>query len=350
MKNLFVGELRKNVKKSALIGVCVALVVVLVLAAVIYNLLHNTLKEIINDALQESGQTSAMFPENDGYEIGKDQLDREIEKYEQYVSELQEKYKDNKKLYGELFEAKNTLNALKYAEKNGYYDKEVRILGYNYSVSAMNAEGLVSVYSSIAGVILLIYGIVLASGIYSKEYRFGTIKLVMSKPIKKNALTTAKLLTVYATIGVLYLVSVLIAYVYGAVAFGTDATAKVIYGFNATSAGISTAGAFAFADIFMTLVQMLVMSTIAFALGTLSRKYAIGLLALVLVFLNIGGLLNYIGVTAFLLSNSFDLLCFFGMGTVVRNGNFFLSVGIIVFWTAAALASTYVVTKKRDAF
>lgn len=350
MKNLFVGELRKNVKKSAIIGVSVALVVLLVAAAGIYNLMHNTLKEIINSALQESGQESAMLPEDEGYAIGKEQLDREIEEYEQYVSELQAAYKKDKKMYGELFRAKNTLNVLKYAQKNGYYDKDVRILGYNYDVSSLNAEGLVSVYSSMAGIVILIYGIVLAAGIFANEYKSGTIKMVMTRPIRKNALTTAKLLTVYATTTVLYLTSVLIAYVYGAIAFGTEATEPVLYGFNAMSAGKSTAGAFAFADVFMTLVQIWVVTTVSFALGTITRKYAIGLLSLLIVFLNIGGLLNTIGVTAFLLSNSFDLLCFFGMGSIVRNGNFFLSLGIMIFWTAAALVGTYVVTKKRDVF
>lgn len=350
MKRLFAGELKKNVKKSAIIGASVALLVLLVLSAVIYNFAHGKLKDIINDALVENGEERILFPEDEGYTITQEKLDGEIARYEQYVEELQELYKKNKKVYGELFSAKNVLHALQYAKAHGYYDREVRILGYNYNVSALNAEGLVSVYSSLAAVVLLIYGIVLAAGSYANEYRSGTLKLVMTRPIKKNSILTAKLLVTYATIGVLYLASTLIAYVYGAIAFGTQATVKVIYGFNATSAGITTAGALAFADVFMTLVQMMVISTLAFALGFLTRKYALGLLPLVIVFLNVGALLSNYGVTAFLLSNAFDLLCFFGMGSVVRLGNFYLSVSIIVFWTAAALVSTYVVSKKRDVF
>ena len=347
MKELFFGEIKKNVKRSALIGVGVALLVLLVLTAIMYNFLQKTIKEIISDAMNEE---QIQGWEDRGYYLSEEDLDQLIATAEATVSETEQEYKNDKTLYGKLFTWKNTLRVLKYAKANGYYNKDVRILGVNYGVSELSAEGFLQVYSSLAGVVLLIYGVVLASGIFANEYKTGTIKLVLSRPIKKNSLTTAKLLTVYATLTAFYLVAMLIAFVYGAIAFGSNGAKTVLYAFNNMTAGKSTLGAFAFADVFMTLVQILVTATISFALGTLTKKYAVGLLALIIVFLNLGGLLSDLGVTAFLLSNAFDVMCFFGQGTVVRNGNFFLSMAVIVFWTAAAITSTYLVVKKRDVF
>ena len=39
---------------------------------------------------------------------------------------------------------------------------------------------------------------------------------------------------------------------------------------------------------------------------------------------------------------------YFGVGEVVRNGNFFVSLAVVVFYLVASLVAVFLVTEKRD--
>ena len=359
MKNLFVWEIKKNVKRNAIIGISVAAVVLLILFAVVYNLLADLVKDIMSGEITTEGLEEELGGEleiNGGEffldRLTKQDLEELKEITEHNVAELEKEYKKNKNAYDRLFAEKSILAEVDYALAHGIYDKEARLLGLNYDGTGdgASAEGFVTMYGSVIALVVLIYGIIYGAQTYSAEYKSGTIKLVMTRPVKKSSLTLAKLLSMYATVMVAFLVPVLISYAYGAIAFGTDASVKVIYSFNASSAGITTVGALTFGTIINNLINILVMATLSFALATVTRNSAVGIIVSLAVVLGIGGFFSSLGITAFTLSYSLDFMKYFGVGDVVRNGNFFVSLAVVVFYLAASLVAVFLVTEKRDVY
>ena len=45
-----------------------------------------------------------------------------------------------------------------------------------------------------------------------------------------------------------------------------------------------------------------------------------------------------------------NFMTFFGVASVVRNGNFFISLAVTLFWYIAALAAVFLVVDKRDVY
>lgn len=354
MKNLFLWEIRKNVKKGAIVGVSIALVVLLVLIAVAFNLIYEVMQDgmfaVENGALPEETPETGI-PEETGYYLSESDLDAMIDETRRALEEEEKDYAENKNAtgYASVFRQKTALATLEYAKKHGLFDKEVKLYGINYAPS-LTAESFVSMYLAVVALIVSVYGIVLAANTYPNEYKSGTIKLLMTRPIGKNSLTAAKLLSLYAVLAVFFFVPLLLAYAYGAIAFGTEATESVVYGFNAMGAGRTTVGALAFGEVMNKFLGVIVLATVSFSLATLTRNSVAGLLPALVILLGLGGLLNGLGISAFLLSEAMDLSVYFGLNTVPYHGNFFLSLGIVVFWLVAALVGTFVVTEKRDVY
>ena len=358
MKNLFLWEIKKNVKKGAIIGIGIASVVILILLAVVYNLIADLVKEIT------SGDFSEVFPDEEmpddfefdleanPLEMSKSELTELRDSTRLTVKELEKEYEKDKRVYSQLYAAKSLLAETEYALKNGIYDGEVRLLGYNYQIGGdgVSGEGFVGLYGPVIALIVIIYGIIYGAAAFTGEYKSGTIKLMMTRPVAKSAVTAAKLLSMYAVLTVMFLVPTLIGYAYGAIAFGSESATQVVYSFNASGAGVTTSGALTFGTIMSNLVNILVLATFSFALATVTRNYAAGLVGALVVALGVGSFFASIGITAFTLSYSFNYMNFFGANEVVRNGNFFISLAVTVFWLAASLASSFIVTKKRDIY
>lgn len=367
MKELFLWEIKKNVKKNAIIGVGVTLLVLLILIAIVMNWLSDILKSVeeITAEVSEEGMVSpeeeesneqpmAWMSEDDLY-LSEDALNMMLENAKSELEMVEEAYKEDKSasLYSERFQLKSKIKILEFAKEKGYYNREIQRLGWTNGLggSDLDAEAFVEMYKSIVLIVVLIYGVILGSKMFASEYKAGTIKLLMTRPISKNALTTAKLLALYAIMAVAYFVPILVSYVYGAIALGSHGNEQILYSFNAMTANVSTVGAMLFGSIMLGFINILILVTIAFSLGTITKNAAIGLIIpLVVSFVNIGSLLNYIGVTAFLLSNALSLDVFFGVSSVPYYGNFFISLAVLIVWTSAALAGVYVVTKKRDVY
>ena len=351
---VFLWEIRKNVKRNAIIGVSVACVVMLILIAIVYNFAFDLLTGTWTYTDEEGNeQTSDLFKEM--YYVTEDQVDMMIESAKEELAEAEKIYAEekNSSTYSSLYSAKSALKTLEYVKENGLYNQEVRMLGINYYTSiSLSAEGFVGTYKSIVRLIVIIYGVILAAGMFCTEYKSGTIKLLMTKPMAKNAMTLTKLIVTYVILSVAYLMPVLISYAYGAAAFGSAATKTAVYSFNAMGAAKTTVGAIAFGSVMQDLLQILVVATISFSLATITRNAAAGVVPSVVIMLGFGSLLSGIGVTAFLLSNAIDLSAYLGVpiAGMPLYGNFFLSLGILVFWLALAIAGVFVVNKKRDIY
>ena len=336
MRNLFLWEVKKNVKKSAVIGISVTAVVFLILFAAVYNMLVDFVKGLNNMDWEAGGEYgedigTPEMPDIDmdnQYMITKEELVLRIAQAEEAVKSLEKEYRTNKGVYSQLYSEKSLLEELKYALENGYYDKDVRFLGYNYATTDLSGEGFVTLYASLIMLIALVYGVIYGANLYCGEYKSGTIKLVMTRPVKKNTLTGAKLLSMYTVLAAVFFVPVLIGYAYGAIAFDSISATEVIYSFNASGAGVTTVGALTFGTLFTSFINILVVATLSYTLATVTRNSAVGIIVALAVVLGIGNFFSTIGITAFTLSYSMNFMNFFGVASVVRNGNFFISLAV----------------------
>lgn len=363
MFNLFKGEVIKTVRKKTIIGFSITFIAVLILVAILFNFMTKIIEDVTSseefgEIMEDLEGEDIEFLQNEFYKTGylsEKELRDMIAVVKQNYTEIEKKYNEDKKAYyTEFFEIKSELAVLEYALKNGYYDKKVYILGMNCeSLSGISekgsAESYVGLYSSIMALIVLIYGIVMGAGLYTNEYKSGTIKLLMVRPITKNRLTSAKLLSMLSILTVMYLVPTFIGFCYSAITYGTDASVPVLYSFNGTSASVGTLGGMSFGTIVTQWLQILIMATISFSIGTVTRKTNIGIIVAMVIMLGIADFLSGLGISAFLLSTSLDFMVYFGISSYVPTyGNFFIALAVSVIWTAGAVAALYLVTNKRD--
>lgn len=350
MKNLFFWEVRKNVKRNAIIGIGVATIVLLILLAVTYNVFMDIFQNVqpldISAYLSEDGKEEQ---KDDEKIITKQAIEEYIEYQKSYLKEIDAREAKGENVYSERFAAKSLLISMEYALKNGYYDKPVKIEGFN-TTNLGGAEGFTGIYSSLITMIVLIYGVILGAAMYCNEYKSGTIKIVMTRPVTPTALTMAKLLAMYAVLAVMFFVPTLIGFAYGGIAFGSLGSTTVISSFNAMSAFETTLGAITFGTIMNNFIEVIVMATISFALATVTRSSAAGIFPSIAIMFGIGNFLKQTGASAFLLSTSLDFSAYFGIGEVPRYGNFFISLAVVLLWWIISLVASFVVTNKRDVY
>lgn len=342
MKNLFIWEIKKNVKKNAIIGIGVAMIALLVLFAIAYNSISDLFQGL------QGGMDGPVRPEESP--LTKEEIIQYIASGEKQLTELDEREKNGENVYSARFEVKSQIISLKYALEHGYYDKPVKIAGFNFDTMSLSAEGFTVIYVSIVTIIVLIYGVILGSSMYCNEYKSGTIKLVMTRPVTKTSVTAAKLLSMYAVLAAMFFIPALIGFAYGGIAFGSKASTKIISSFNATTASMTTLGAVTFGMIMNNFINVIVMATLSFGLATVTRSLTAGIVPSIVIMFNVGNFLGQTGISAFLLSTSLDFSVYFGINEVPRNGNFFISLAVVLFWWIASIVASFVVTNKRDVY
>lgn len=369
MFNLFKGEIRKTVKKRTILGFSITFVAVLVLVAILFNFMMKLIEDVtssdeFSDMMEEMEGMEGIdmgdieFLQNEFYTTGylsEKELREMIVVVKERYAKIEKAYSENKKAnYADFYEVKSELAVLEYALENGYYDKPVYILGMNCeALSGISekgsAESFVGLYSAIIAIIVLIYGIVTGAGLYTNEYKSGTIKLLMVRPITKNRLTSAKLLSMLSLLTVMYLVPTFIGFIYSAIVYGTDASVPVLYSFNGAFASEGTIGGMSFGTVFAQWVQILVLATVSFSVGTITKKTNVGIIVAMVIMLGIADMLSGFGINAFLLSTSLDFMAYFGVNSSVPTyGNFFIALAVSVIWTATLVVALYLVTNKRD--
>ena len=351
---LYAGELKKILRPKSIIALSVTLIILLLGYAILYNL-----AKTINDALTQS-ITSGDLPEEYQYaesdtEINKDNIDLWIEVYEEQLKGQEDSYENatmGYSYYSSVFSTKAKISALKFMRDNNLYD--ISVLGLNASagglMSDLSAEGFAESYMSVVTLVIAIYGIVVGAGLLADEYRNGTIKLLLTRPISKNQLITAKLLSTLTVCFAFMSLFTLIGYVYGLIAFKAISTENIYLVFNARSVIKSTMGAVVFGKFVVSLVRIAVMMLIAYFLGTVSRKKTTGIIVTIIIQINIiSGILGLLPVQIGLLTPNLGLMNYFdASASVPTYGNFFISLAVDIVYITAVTFGLYFTVNKRD--
>lgn len=396
----FSGEMRKLARPRGLIILAVIFVVFFVFFAVIYNLnieaVYESLSEFLGendvelteDIVYKDGQyyykeldeegnvvallTEAEYAEKYGYinvnyiglanEENVDKIIAELSFYKESLEELLNSgdYDDEDYEYSsykeQIAEYKRGILILEYMKKHDAYGTTVD--GWQSSsilsveMSAKTAESFTLSYFEAVMGILLIYGVVIAAGSYADEYKRGTIKLVMLRPISRNTLTAAKLTALFAYLAAIGYSAALVAYIYSAIRFGSHSTAPLLVLFNGTSVFKTTLGGKVMLHMFLNTISAFASVTLAFTIGTVMRKKT-G--AIVISFVILSGIISAlfsafgVGMERFLFSTNTDLTSYFGMNYNITKGyNFFIALPVLVAYLSLILTALFLTVKKRD--
>ena len=350
---IYAGELRKIVRPKSMIVLTVVLALFLFVYAIVYNFIGN-LSQIVASTVDPDQTTDQATEESDWQGITDENVDYVIQALQQNIDELEKEYKGKfgYRYYASVFSAKAQLKAVEFMKENRLYD--IKVLGYNYSLNSFmsetTADGFAQDYMSVVASVIAIYAVVLGAGLLADEYRNGTVKLLLTRPITKNQLITAKLLAALTVCGAFMGIFSLIGYIYGLIAFKSVATESIYLVFNARSVIKSSVGAYLFGDFVMQLVQIATMLMIAYFLGTLARKKTTGIIVTLLIELGIvSSILGLLPIQIGLLVPNLSLMDYFdASATVPTYGNFFISLAVDLVYIAAVTFGLYYSVNKRD--
>jgi ABC-2 type transport system permease protein len=200
---------------------------------------------------------------------------------------------ENEKLLQEYEEFQNNIEE---NEDALYYDSDLDIVDRNnvYLENDIqpNKYGALQFVAENAGLLSIVslLTIIIAAGIIANEFRWGTIKLLLIRPISRTKILLSKYLSVLLFAFLTLLFVLILAWISGAILFGIDGVNPhmLIYDFNSDN-GYRLASVFneIISGYGYGLVTLVMMSTFAFMISAVFRNssLAIG----VAIFLMMGG-------------------------------------------------------------
>ncbi|TCT24945.1 ABC-2 type transport system permease protein [Melghiribacillus thermohalophilus] len=189
----------------------------------------------------------------------REELQKENEEYQKDMAEMEESPGDFVEEYNSQTIAKN----------NYYLENDIKPLNYGAWTFTLENAGLVSVVSLLT--------IIIGAGIISNEYRWGTIKLLLIRPISRTKILLSKLTSVFlfalCTMIFLFLISLLT----GAIFFGFE-------GMNPYYV-VQTAEGFEhvrivneiFSEYGYKVVNLVMMTTLAFMISTIFKNSSLAI-------------------------------------------------------------------------
>ncbi len=200
--------------------------------------------------------------------------------------------------------------------------------------------------------IISLFTIIVAAGIISNEYRWGTIKLLLIRPISRTKILFSKFVSVLLFSITMLVFLFIISLVIGAIFFG-------INGWNPNLVQMGTDGVeevSIFAEIFtqygLNMVNLVMMATFAFMISTLFRSSAMAIgLAIFLMFTGnsiIGFVAKYDWAKYILFANT-NLNQYIGSGSPVIDGmTLGFSIAVLAVYFVLFLLVSWLSFTKRD--
>ncbi len=377
--NLYKGELKKTVFLPFLIGI---IIVYLILLLITHGTFYSFVQEYDKyDEPQESYNMEDFIKEmpdfenfdaaylyvvesaslGDGTYIFKNvgDIDKALSLADKAKKEIdKEKKEEGIKFYVYHFTSDpyyalrlkvNTLKEIKAKHMN----KRIKVLSNYGGIFSMFATGSTNYYdfykmaSSMLIGLITVYGVVIAARSYSTEFRSGTIKILMVRPITRNQLTTAKLCATVTNVTFVYVVVSLLTF-FTSLKYQGDNT-LTLFSFNAGAFTLAPAGMMVFYIMLLDYLTIISWVLFSFAVSTLSKHLVTGIVSYLFLPL-IGTILHLIGLDVIDISTNMSWSPFLGgnEGPTPTYGNFFIT---LVFWTIYVIGSTvltYYVVNKRD--
>ena len=369
---LYWGEFRKQVSPGAIITLTVITLVLTVLMTVLFSAFNDLTDEIASEVNNAFGESSNGFDVDidvgltdkteepnavavpgttytaEQVSFGLEYLYDRLDEAEAEKAELgYDYYRHPDRIYA----IKGQIALLEYIRDNELYDVHIGVLsdGSVAMGAGITAELFVTMMRALMFLMPLIYASIVAGSTFADELKSGTIKLVLTRPVTRNSLTTAKLLAAmtHAVIGYAAMFALLAAIGYAAFPAGNI---DAVFMFNNSSPTLAPSSS-ALGIYFTTDVVMLLSYTvIAFFAGILSRNRIVGIVTPILLVEIVGSVISLAGIGRFFISDALDWGQFVGISSTVTGGaNFFITLPVWAVYMAAMLFFSYFIVRKRDA-
>lgn len=158
------------------------------------------LTEVFND------MDEAYYSEDNWRELMEEENQRLMEEYEAFQEELRQEGEDLEFYYGPEIE--------KIEQNNLYLEHDIQPSKYGASQFVVDNAGLLSVVSLLT--------IIVAAGMIAHEYRWGTIKLLLVRPISRTTILASKYVAVLLFALITLLFVLFTSWIVGLILFGFD--------------------------------------------------------------------------------------------------------------------------------
>ena len=203
---------------------------------------------------------------------------------------------------------------------------------------------------------------VIASDIVSSEHSIGTVKLLLTRPVRRWKVLMSKYISLCLAISLIIAIAGLLSFLISGLVFGYKGwNAPIITGFHVTGSGLNTSDVklldlwkFLMMDFGLVWFVAIVVGTLAFMLSVLIRSTAAGM-GVMLAALISGAILNNMvssweSAKYFFMVNLRLTDYMQGNPPPIEGMTLSFSMMVLFVWWAASLAISFLVFTKKDVF
>lgn len=277
---------------------------------------------------------------------GKNFLSNKIDEYVnslQAVNSLKNTENKTKEEKQEYQEALKQMNVSKY-----YIENNINI------ENEYDARYVLGNLMTEYGIFIIIFAIIIAGTIVSNEAQKGTIKLLLTRPYSRNKILLSKYIVSILSIFIFIIGFVISQYIVGGImqGFSIFNTPMVEYNLNTNSIVVMNVFEFLLLQVIGSLPIMILLSTLAFSLSTITTNSAVSVAIPILGYMMsevINVFIERIKILKYFVTANWDLSVYLFGGKGLAEGlNWQISLGICLIYLAIMIATTFVVFKKRD--
>lgn len=218
------------------------------------------------------------------------------------------------------------------------------------------SSGYVTTFADMVGfgmdmiILATVFAVIVAAGIVSSEFGTGTIKMLLTRPVKRWKILLSKLVTVVLFGLTVFVAGVVVSALVGLVLFGTGSNVElqIIDGAvkEVSQWGVMFEGMLlSFGDFFMSII-------LAFLIGSLFKSSSLSV-GITLLFMTMGSvivsLLSRFEFTKFIWLAHSDLKQHMeGRAHIIEGTSFGFSLGVLIVYAIIFLAITFISFEKRD--
>ena len=203
---------------------------------------------------------------------------------------------------------------------------------------------------------------VIASDLVSSEHSLGSIKLLLTRPVRRWKVLLSKYITLCLAVSLIIAIAGVLSYLISGLVFGYSGWgAPILTGFNVTESGLNTSEVkllslwkFLLMDFGLVWFVSIVVGTLSFMLSVLIRSTAAGMGVMLAALISGAILSNMVSswesAKYFFMVNLRLTDYMKGSAPPIEGMNLSFSMMVLFVWWAAALLVSFVVFTKKDVY
>ncbi|MDR6123902.1 ABC-2 type transport system permease protein [Bacillus sp. SLBN-46] len=203
---------------------------------------------------------------------------------------------------------------------------------------------------------------VIASDLVSSEHSLGSIKLLLTRPVRRWKVLLSKYITLCLAVSLIIAIAGILSYLISGLVFGYSGwEAPILTGFNVTESGLNTSEVkllslwkFLLMDFGLVWFVSIVVGTLSFMLSVLIRSTAAGMGVMLAALISGAILSNMVSswesAKYFFMVNLRLTDYMKGSAPPIEGMNLSFSMMVLFVWWAAALLVSFVVFTKKDVY